>query len=379
VIDAINRDLPFDRFTIEQVAGDLLPDASPMQKLETAFHRQTLTNTEGGVDREEFRVEATFDRTETTGAVWMALTMTCARCHSHKYDRISQREYYQLFAFFNNANETKVEVPRSEQAMERYREAKAAWEAGGSAPSQAEKKTPQPPLMEVRVMAAAERTTRVLHRGDFLQPGDKVTPGALAVIHQVHPLESRHADRPPDRLDLARWLVHPDHPLTPRVTVNHVWAHLFGRGLVPTLNDFGVRGDVPTHPELLDWLAWHFPREMEWSRKALIKTIVTSATFRQASHHRPKLRNSDPTNRLLARQNRIRVEATVMAIHAAVVGSSHGRARDRRAATPSIPLNTIRTHPSAAAAAMAVARAPNRSSNRPPKGSRSPLAMVPTR
>jgi hypothetical protein len=174
------------------------------------------------------------------------------------------------------------------------------------------KKAPASPLMTVRVMAPAERTTRVLHRGDFLQPADEVNTDALAVIRRTHPLKSRHQDKPADRLDLAWWLVDKNHPLTSRVTVNHVWAHLFGRGIVPTLNDFGVRGEMPTHPELLDWLAWQFPRELGWSRKELVKTIVMSATYRQSSRHRPELRTMDPTNLLLARQNRVRVEAEVV-------------------------------------------------------------------
>lgn len=336
VIDAINRDMPFDQFTIEQLAGDLLPAPTPDQKLATAFHRQTLTNTEGGVDQEEFRVQATFDRTETTAAVWMSLTMTCARCHSHKYDQIKQREYYQLFAFFNNANEAETEVQKSQQAMDQYLKEKAEHDKrvadlqkqydaavgnGSTDPAASKlakeleslkKNVPKSPLMKVRVMAPAERNTHVLRRGDFLQPADAVKPEVLEVIARVHPLKSRHGDKPADRLDLARWLVHADHPLTPRVTVNQVWAHLFGRGIVATLNDFGVRGERPSHPELLDWLAWRFPRDMAWSRKRLIKAIVTSATYRQSSRHRPELLEIDPMNRLLARQNRWRVEAEVV-------------------------------------------------------------------
>jgi len=351
VIDAINRDMPFDQFTIEQLAGDLLPEASPMQKLATAFHRQTLTNTEGGVDQEEFRVEATFDRTETTGSVWMALTLICARCHSHKYDQIPQREYYQLFAFFNNTNEANLELAENEKSLARYHEQKAEHDAKvvrleeqlaeakaklqpqtdasedetiaklAAELAELKKNAPKPPTVSVAVMAPANRQTRILHRGDFLQPGEDVNANALAVIQQVHPLQSRRGDGPADRLDLARWLVDPNHPLTSRVTVNHVWAHLFGRGIVPTVNDFGVRGEAPTHPELLDWLAWHFPRDMGWSRKTLIKTIVTSAIYRQSSHHRPQLQEIDPTNRLLARQNRLRVEAEIIRdLHLAASG-----------------------------------------------------------
>jgi hypothetical protein len=143
----------------------------------------------------------------------------------------------------------------------------------------------------------------------------------MAVIRRTHPFKSRHQDQPADRLDLAMWLVDQNHPLSARVTVNHVWAHLFGRGIVPTVNDFGVRGEAPTHPGLLDWLAWQFSREMGWSRRTLIKTIVMSATYRQSSRHRRELTTIDPMNRLLARQNRLRVEAEVVRdLHLAVSG-----------------------------------------------------------
>ena len=128
VIDAINADMPFDQFTIEQLAGDLLPDATPMQRLATAFHRQTLTNTEGGTDQEQFRVEACFDRTETTGTVWLGLTIGCARCHSHKYEAITQREYYQLFSVFNNGDESTTMVPKSEADVAAYAGLKTAYD-----------------------------------------------------------------------------------------------------------------------------------------------------------------------------------------------------------------------------------------------------------
>ncbi|MGV3485999.1 MAG: PSD1 and planctomycete cytochrome C domain-containing protein [Planctomycetaceae bacterium] len=284
VIQAINDDLPFNEFTIQQLAGDLLPEASPMQKLATAFHRQTLTNTEGGADQEEFRVEATFDRTETTAAVWMGLTLGCARCHSHKYDQISHQEYYQLFAFFDDADEAEME-----------------WAAGK-----------QYAAMAVPVLAASQRTTRILNRGDFLQPAEEVDAGVLEVIGRSHPLTARDPQAGPDRLDMARWLMSPEHPLTSRVIVNQVWGHLFGRGIVATVNDFGVRGEPPTHPELLDWLAWQFGRSMNWSRKALIRALVTSSTYRQSSHYRPELDEVDPTNRWFARQNRWRVDAEIV-------------------------------------------------------------------
>jgi len=570
VIDAVNRDMPFDEFTIEQIAGDLLEGATPMQRLATAFHRQTLTNTEGGTDQEEFRNAAIFDRIATTGSVWLGLTVGCAQCHTHKYDKITQTEYYQLFAFFNNGDETLTDVPISEEAVAKYEAQRAThrattdalqgelqslrtelaaalpeWEAmaqtrlaeaernppqavplevvsvtssGGAtferlddgsylatgnnpaddtltvlAKSSAEEITnirietlahdslpskgpgrvahgnfvlselsifaapndsfgdehrltlarptsdhaqddwpvaaaidgdmktgwaigkqygqdhwaqfslakplvrvgdtvwiklqldqkygnqhtigrlrvsagtgddpnagmpeaivatlrtapdgrtddqrkqllnyyvsiqprgtelleriekhrqsePKRPTMQVRIIShrrSDPRVTHLLRRGDFLQPqGAPLRPNTLAALH---PLEARDPENP-DRLDLARWLVDTRNPITPRVAVNQVWSHLFGRGLVGTMDDFGVRGDLPSHPKLLDWLALEY-LDLGWSRKALIRRIVTSATYRQSSRHRLELADIDPRNLLLYRQNRFRVEAEIV-------------------------------------------------------------------
>jgi len=585
VIEAINSDLPFDQFTTEQLAGDLLPDATLMNKLATAFHRQTLFNTEGGVDREEYRVEVVVDRTNTVGAVWLGHTVGCAQCHSHKYDRISQREYYQLFAFFNNGEEVTTELPVSVDAVAQYKIDKAkhdrrlqepkrklevhraeiagglsAWEretrdqlaentvqfhpleiiqiatasgvpvklledssclvAGrawsdtftvfakvavsgitgfriesltdGSLPNegpgkgedgnfvlsefevyagsdpnlteknrvplasavagfsqknfpaaasldnkkdsgwaiyprtgkghhitfltespigaeagfgvdagpthlklvlkqlhgewntvgrfritalagkdaapwlsprvreilmratsdrsrgdrtpqetqelledfytrdaksnqleaelgQVKKEAPKRPVVNARVIAQnpQPRTTRLLIRGDFQQPAEEVRPGTLAVLHPFRPRKGVEPDgdlpdgKLPDRLDLAQWLFDESNPLTPRVTVNHIWDHLFGQGLVRSTDDFGVRGDKPTHPELLDWLASEFRRRL-WSRKSIIRLIVSSATYRQTSRHRPELADVDPENHRLYRQNRFRMPAEVI-------------------------------------------------------------------
>ncbi len=579
VIDAINKDIPFDQFTIEQLAGDLLPNATADQKLATAFHRQTLTNTEGGTDQEQFRVEACFDRTETTGAVWLGLTVGCARCHTHKYDTITQREYYQLFGFFNNGDETSLQVPISEEATAKYENDLAAhnskvakqeqalsqlrktlvpellaWEdayrkkvttlnmlekspvtwhvtefesmkassgaiftrqedgsylvegppgktipdkdeytlllrapdgeitgllvetipdkrlpssgAGrakngnfvlsdvrvysaatrelkkehrqklaaadadfsqenfppanaidgdvartgwavspkmkeahsarfltddplpklkerwiqvvldqqyggqhtigrfqvsirtGSHPSDGlpkdvlvildiptnrrsekqhsqfldwfvrhdskgkaltaqlattKKAAPKPPVMSVRILTQrlkSPRTTHMFRRGEFLDPmkDHTIVPAGLQVMHDL----KARAETSADRLDLAQWLASSNNPLTPRVTANHVWKQLFGQGIVRTVNDFGVRGDKPSHPQLLDWLADEFRGNLGWSRKELIRTIVNSATYRQTSASRPELNETDPQNLLLARQNRTRVEAEII-------------------------------------------------------------------
>jgi len=284
VINSFNRDQPFDQFTIEQLAGDLLPNATIEQRVATGFHRHTLVNNEDGVDKEEYRCKATVDRVSTTGAVWLGLTVGCAECHSHKYDPISQREFYQLYAFFNRAEEENFNVTTNAQA-------------GG-----------------FRQTTNAVKTF-VHVRGDFLRRGEEVQPGVLAVLNPLNANgdegTSLTTSPPPNRLDLARWLVHPANPLTARVEVNRLWQHLFGRGLVGTPDDFGTRGEPPSHPELLDWLATEFIKR-GWSRKEMIRLIVTSASYRQSSHLRPELLERDPQNILLARQNRFRVEAEIV-------------------------------------------------------------------
>jgi mono/diheme cytochrome c family protein len=274
VIDAINRDLPFDQFTIEQLAGDLLPQPDPTQLAATGFHRNAALNTEAGVDKEEARFQYLADRVNTTGRVWLGLTLGCAQCHTHKYDPITIRDYYSFYAFFNNTADR--EAP------------------GTKAPILAE-------LSEDR------RTTYVHVAGDYARRGPDVVPASLSALPQMQ----TPAEREASRLDLARWLVSPDHPLTARVAVNHVWSKLFGTGLVATPDDFGATGEPPSHPELLDWLAHEFIAG-GWSRKQLIHLIVTSATYRQSSAHRPELDDLDPLNRLLARQNRLRLEAEIL-------------------------------------------------------------------
>jgi hypothetical protein len=573
VIQAINEDMPLDQFTVQQLAGDLLERPSPEQVLATAFHRQTLTNREGGVDQEQYRVEAVFDRTETTGSVWLGLTVGCARCHSHKYDQISQHEYYQLFAFFNNADEsvTKVGVSKAdldayeknnaehlaklEQHRQHYQKVRALvamklpeWEketqarlkslegaaslatallptlakseqkaafsqqsdgstlvtgdlaatdsysisvalpagvvsgfklevlpdptlpSGGpgrskngnfvltkfdvraedghdSFPLHSPKATfaqpgfpaesaidsdrqsgwaiagatgkpqsisfqlvhpidanaprnlritleqqhktasqhligrfklsalvgetpeslvpaevkrlvavglekwtneqretivdwlshfdadadsarcaletleasgPRPPVMDARVLSERQRAreTRIFHRGEFLSPGEQVSPGTPGVL----PALLARKPGAPDRLDLARWLTSAENPITARVLANQIWMRLFGEGLVRSAGDFGVRGEPPTHPELLDLLASRL-RDHGWSRKDLIRQILLSKTYKQSSKTRSELKDIDPLNRLLARQNRLRVEAEVVRdLHLAAAG-----------------------------------------------------------
>jgi hypothetical protein len=555
VIDAFNRDMPFDQFTIEQLAGDLLPNATAAQKTAVGFHRNSLMNHEDGVDAKEFICKAKVDRVSTTGNVWLGLTVGCAECHSHKYDPISQREFYELYAFFNNTEEQditaiqpmelaryqsrkksveeelsslkaaysvakgqartnqllwekQVRLPASQwfvlpatnafstegtvlrvekdqtiRAVGRIRsfdnyvvevstnltgiagfrlellppEGKAARKGQGSpvlaefsvnlihadghsrplilqnatadfsakdfpvaaaidgsltkgwsvAPESSRRhvavfelrekldvppgaklvfrlsqrngftaapgrfrisattsatplgpdwlpdnivqilnkpaasrkgaeqdalakyyreevdpltshlehqmqsvsaKMPsyQEPLAQSFIEGTNNRPTFVHVRGDFLRPGEPVQPGVFKVLHPFKPRCQK-----PDRLDLARWIVDPANPLTSRVTVNRIWQHLFGRGLVDSVGDFGTRGQKPSHPELLDWLATEFPR-VGWSQKTMIKLIVMSSTYRQSSHTRPDLQERDPENVLVARQGRFRLESEII-------------------------------------------------------------------
>lgn len=272
VIDAINRDQPFDQFTIEQLAGDLLPGATLAQLTATGFHRNAARNTEAGVDKEEARFQNLADRVNTTGRVWLGLTIGCAQCHTHKYDPITIRDYYGFYAFFNNTEDRD------------------------------EPKTKAQTLAEA---SKNRRETYVHLAGSYTRRGPTVVPASLSAL----PPMSVQGEA--TRLDLAQWLVSPKNPLTSRVAVNHVWSKLFGTGIVSTPDDFGATGDPPSHPELLDWLASEFMRG-GWSRKNLIRLIVTSATYRQSSTHRAELIDIDPLNRLLARQNRLRLDAEVL-------------------------------------------------------------------
>ena len=297
VIQALNADMPFDQFTIEQLAGDLLPEPSKHQLIATAFHRNTLINQEGGSDPEQFRVEAVMDRVNTTGAVWLGLTVGCAQCHTHKFDPIRHQEYYHLMAFFNTGTD-------------RNNSGKTIEVAPGEVFGEADKNVERKGKLMIMQEQDKPRDTYLLTRGDFTRP-DKAAgvldPGVIAAVAPTLP----SSDKRITRLDLAKWLVHPDNPLTARVTINRTWMRYFGRGIVETEEDFGTQGSYPTHPQLLDWLAsWWMTQG--WSMKELHRLIVSSATYRQSSHARPDLHEQDPGNYYLARQTRLRLEGEIV-------------------------------------------------------------------
>jgi hypothetical protein len=326
VIDAFNRDMPFDQFTIEQLAGDLLPQATADQKVATGFHRNTQINEEGGIDKEQFRIESVVDRVNTTGATWLGLTVGCAQCHDHKFDPITQQEYFEMFAFLNNQDEpnltlgTEQDNKRVEEHNAKIKEledqireqekdlARFTNEVKKASAQLAKMKRSSPKVTSTMVLAERKepRESYIHIKGDFTRKGDVVGPG---VLKAVLPLKASGGTT--NRLDLARWVVDRENPLTARVLVNRIWLHYFGRGLVETENDFGSQGTLPTHPELLDWLAVEL-MENGWSQKHIHRLILNSATYRQSSNARPDLVNVDANNYLLARQNRIRLDSEVV-------------------------------------------------------------------
>ncbi len=280
VIHALNMDKPFDVFTVEQLAGDLLPNSSPEQKVATGFIRCSAVQ----ADLEQQRFEVMVDRVNTVGTVWLGLSVSCAQCHDHKFDPISQKEYYQLFAMFNNA----VEEVEEGRLTDAELEVRSPLNNESSATLVVEE-SPEPNLTHLKI------------RGGYLNNGDEVQPGVPGSLHPP-------ACGATDRLGLACWLVDPANPLTARVTVNRFWEAIWGIGLVRTSEDLGTRSEAPSHPQLLDWLAAEF-QQNGWSMKALLRLLVTSAAYRQSSHVGAELLERDPDNRLLARGPRFRVDA----------------------------------------------------------------------
>ena len=424
VIDAFNRGMGFDQFSTEQIAGDLLPDATIEQRVATGFHRNTLRNREGGVNPAQYFFEETVDRASTFGTVWLGLTVGCAQCHDHKYDPLTQREFYELFAYFDSLQEAHIyaplpgelgpflrtvneyrrkrqeildayDVPALQAAWERnclkagsepgvYLDWDLAWQELGLNTDGGQEVVRVPPAE--RSWRQADMVTRYFLRAYGLVVGSEKQkelgfPAALRKLKELdgrypqrsearvvyrHPspgptfLRVRGAwDRPgievrpapprflpasrtaaPTRLDLARWLFSPENPLAARVAVNRIWQEYFGRGLVATSDNFGLQGETPSHPRLLDWLAAEF-RDSGWDIKRMHRLIVTSETYQQGSRMDEGLARRDPGNALLARQARLRLPAELIWDRAlAVAGLLHPDVGGR-SFRPAMPEGTV--------------------------------------
>jgi hypothetical protein len=309
VIHAYNNNMPYNQFITWQLAGDLLPNSNAEQLLASGFNRNHKITEEGGVIDEEYRVEYVSDRTNTFGKALLGITIECAHCHDHKYDPFSQKEYYELYAFFNNVKEVGIETT-----------------VGG--PETYAKK----PLMEiskddlkgilsfvnqqdttkliVSVMGdlpdSVKRKTYILGRGNYDAHTEEVFEGTP---HAILPFNKQ--TYPSNRLGLAEWLFDKRNPLTARVYVNQLWQEFFGRGIVKTSGDFGMQGELPSHPELLDWLAVDFESH-GWDIKRLVKQLVMTATYRQSTVFDKEKSKRDPDNVYLSRGPRFRLPAELI-------------------------------------------------------------------
>jgi hypothetical protein len=381
VVSAFNRGLAYDQFTLWQLAGDQLPGGGTEQKLATGFCRNHMINGEGGRIAEENRIDYVLDMTETTGTVWLGLTFNCCRCHDHKFDALKKRDYYSLFAFFNQTpvdggggnpqSPPAMDVPTAEMTERLVRleqpvatatkeltdfetalfprdanqnaadssvaaklpdgikavlrvaipqrnkdqlvQLEKQWEKENADYFQKlralrtaieERDNVRRSIPRVMVMEdmPTPRKTFMLDKGLYDKPQEEVTAATPVSLPTLSP------DAPRNRLALADWLVSKEQPLTPRVVVNRFWQQFFGIGIVKTPEDFGVQGERPKHPELLDWLAADF-RESGWDTKRLIRRLVASAAYRQSSQGSAALAEQDPDNRLLARGPRYRLPA----------------------------------------------------------------------
>lgn len=340
VIESFNSNLRFDRFTREQLAGDLLPDADRRTRIASGYNRLNKTTEEGGAQDGEYRAKSAADRVRTTSSVWLAATLGCAECHDHKYDPLTTRDFYRFAAFFADLKEQGVYgaggrdpvllLPNDEQRKEldaverkiatleaniKARQQRMAGTAestheGAERAKQLDlaKKERQRIVGNITKtmvsVSGPRRETRILPRGQWMdQSGPIVGPATPEFL-----TTSRASSDPMGRLQLAGWIVSRDNPLTARVFVNRIWKLMFGAGLCRTLDNFGTQAELPTHPELLDWLAIEF-MENGWDVKRLIRLIATSSAYRQSSIPSSEARQTDPENRLLSHQGRWRLDA----------------------------------------------------------------------
>ena len=364
VVRAFNKNLPLDDFILWQLAGDLLPNPSIEQNVATGFVRMNPTTAEGGAIPAEFQCKNNFDRTETLSTILLGMTMSCARCHSHKYDPISQTEYYQLLAFFNSTSESPMDgnkydygpvmkVPADQKAWDEWEgltserkglleevasqhaslltgAEKERWEKAPARDNLNRVADPKGPFKDsplhqkastlakrfnesekrfTSTLVAREldkpRPTKMLLRGEYDRPvGESVHPDIPSAMGTL----PKGAQR--NRLGLAQWLISRDNPLVSRVLVNRIWQRIFGEAIVRSPEDFGLQGKHPTHPELLDWLAVEL-QENDWDLQHLLRLILTSRTFKQQSALR-KGAFEDSENLWYARGPSYRLDAEVI-------------------------------------------------------------------
>ena len=306
VIHAFNENYNYEKFVTYQLAGDLVPQKNLETILATGFNRNHKINQEAGIIEEEFRIENVTDRTNTFGKAFLGLTLECAKCHDHKYDPISQKDYFSTFAFFDrmpprqNKGEILAEAPLitiTDEVVE------------NELPFINKKE-----VEDVDVMVIEEkpdvRTTHVLNRGVYDDVGEEVT---ARTPKSVLAFDENMYER--NRLGLSKWLFDTKNPLTSRVFVNRMWQEIFGVGIVRSSGDFGMQGDLPTHVNLLNWLSADF-MENGWDMKRLIKKIVMSATYKQSSVVSEKKLALDPDNKYLSRMSRLRFNAEMVRDHA---------------------------------------------------------------
>ncbi|SHG70734.1 PSD1 and planctomycete cytochrome C domain-containing protein [Flagellimonas flava] len=304
VIHAFNKNMPYDEFVTYQLAGDMLPNTTKESILATGFNRNHKITAEGGVIPEEYRIEYVEDRTNTFGTAFLGMTMECARCHDHKYDPLSQQDHFELFSFFNNIDEDGLMA--NAQVIPKPYITISKNEADGVLDFVNMTNSPK---SNVQVMVMKDmpkaRETFVLNRGVYDQPADQVFP---ATPDAILPFPE---DLPKNRLGLSKWLFHEDNPLTSRVAVNRLWQRMFGKGIVESSYDFGNQGALPSHPELLDFLAVKFRTE-GWDIRQMLKYMAMSATYQQSSEISEEMQEKDPENTYLARATRLRLGAEMI-------------------------------------------------------------------
>ena len=334
VIRAFNENMPFDQFTVEQLAGDLLPGSTQQQKVGSCFNRLLLTTEEGGAQAKDYEARMLTDRVRAVGTVWLGQTFGCCQCHNHKFDPITARDFYSMGAFFADIQEPilgrreegmavpdpqqSAELARLDAEIARCQQQLAAAGRGPAAPKEIADRLAQAqkaktsleaglPRCLVSVAMGSPRTVRILPRGDWMSESGPLVEPALPAYLPSAKVEGRRLTR----LDLARWLGSRGNPLTARVFVNRLWKQFFGIGICRTLDDFGSQGEWPGNPQLLDWLACEFI-DSGWDVKHIVRTIVTSRTYRQASTATAEQLARDPDNRLLGRQSRFRLDAELV-------------------------------------------------------------------